>query len=715
MSGSGSFDGHQRDEEHTSPSTLGLVSASQLSTPVMSQQRALALILNTPPANNGCADNNNGASLKHDFDTEEAPIALPPFSSQQTPSLFSSQYDTLEPPAWKPPAAEEIEYTDAWNNIYNNQHHYLQPGFNQDDSTIGSSQTNTSLTNNVSINAPNILRPRGLSLCSYGDDPSISSVPQPQAGHAQHRRHPSLPVSFFSSASYQGSLSHQLFPTQEGNQNQPHNASKQCLNLLQSTTKSTPYELYSHHNVSQVQADGAMAGLNGILLDLYVVDRTVDSATAKMLATNEEDGAARASENEKDNSTFRKKGDKQSSSQKPRKTSIGTLNDIQCILELHKLDKIVDRFKQDLQMPQFFEEEAWERNVWKDLRRTDVEMEEYAQKKKLKESNKGTQREGHGGQRKEQILCQFDLGDEEEEGWNNGKELGGEDVYLSAESHLTDYDAYQFFDPHETDVLQANSYQSTQVSASINDDLHEVIDLLRTDAEVDGASKHQSEMAMMRPLLKIDREMNKWKERSEVKTMWDGDLRALYLTDLEVDGATRKYASKPQKVVVETIAADVEVKTAIIDTANQQDPMPPIHTTNSSTALEVKDMLSQHIPQVSQPNCPTSPALMATKPTAQAADLALPPPLPTSRQPTRRSIFSTHEKSHANIKPKAAPPTRRSIFSRQEKSSATSQCAFQRGVMMPGTTTVVMAGGEMIDDIPVGKVIITGATGAAIR
>ena len=34
---------------------------------------------------------------------------------------------------------------------------------------------------------------------------------------------------------------------------------------------------------------------------------------------------------------------------------------------------------------------------------------------------------------------------------------------------------------------------------------------------------------------------------------------------------------------------------------------------------------------------------------------------------------------------------------------------------MPGTTTVVMAGGEMIGDIPVGKVVITGAAGAGIR
>jgi len=497
-----------------------------------------------------------------------------------------------------------------------------------------------------------------------------------------------------------------------------------------------------------------MAGLSGILLDLYTVDRTVDSATAKMLATKEEDAIVG------DNNNLRKKGgNKQSSPRKSRKTAIGTLNDIQCILGLHKVDKIVDRFKRHLQMPHFFEEEAWESNVWKDLRRTDMEMEEYARKKKSKESAKETQqqREGHGsvGRRGkiEKVHHQFDLSDDEEGvGWNNPRQgLEGDDIHVSSESHLTDHSAYKFFDPHETGALEADSYQSSQVSASINDDLREIVDLLRTDVKVDGASKYHTEMEMVRPLLEVDREMKKWKARSEARDLWDGDLRALYMTDLAVDGAARKYAPKPQEVepgktagdldvegtgntakkhdsiphktkpriVEDIISDDLEAKTTSTDTIKQQDPMPPVHSP-ICTDQEVKEMLSQHIPQVSRPFCPTSPELMASKATVQAAAFILTPvlsaPMPSTQQSTRRAIFSTREKSNANMMPKPKP-TKRSIFSRQEKSSAKSQCAFQRGVMMPGTTTVVMTkGGEMIGDIPVGRVIITDVVrGASIR
>jgi len=666
----------------------------------MSHQKALSLILNTPPANNECNDQENDASLNYDYATTVLPFPSNP--SQHTPSIFNSHHDSLEPPAWKPPDAEEIEYTDTWNNTYNNQHHYLQP-IAQDDSTIASNQTNNSFTNNISFNTSNALRPRGLSLCSYTDAPSVGSCPQPQQGHSQHRRHPSLPVSFFSSVLHQGS--HQtLFSSQHSHQNQLQ-MNKQYLNAIQSTKQNTPYETHSHHNASQVKVDGAMAGLDGVLLDLYMVDRSVDSATAKMLATKEDNGVSNICENEKDEGVSRKKGDKQSASQKPRKTSLGTLNDIQCILELHKLDKIVDRFKQDLQMPEFFEEEAWESTVWKDLRKTDVEMEEYARKKKSKGSQE-TVNEGHGQGQKE-VQYQFDLCNDD---WKNEQELGGEGIYLTAESFPVDNNAYQFFDPHETEVLQANSYQSSRVSASINDDLHEVIDLLRTDVAVDGASRRHKELAMIRPLLETDRLMNKWKKRSEVRDMWVGDLRALYLTDLEVDGAKRKCVSNPQKVEVENNSASKEGKASNHST-KQQHALPPVDSTTHCTDQEVKDMLSQHIPQVPQQFCPTSPELMPTKATSQAASFSLLPPAPLE---SRRAIFSTQEKPSANMVPKvtigpAPPATKRSIFSRQEKSSAASQCAFQRGIMMPGTTTIVMAqheGGEMIDDIPVGKVVM---------
>jgi len=719
----------------------------------MSQQNALALMLSTPPTSDGCDHNIKDVSLKNESNTEEASPQFSP--SQQTPSMVNSQHNSLEPPAWKPPDTEEIEYTDAWNNIYNNQHHYLQPGLAQDDSTIGSSQTNNSMTNNISICSSHLLRPRGLSLCSYADDPSVGSCPQPsQRGHGQHRRHPSLPVSFFPSASQQGSNQQLFTPPQKGSQNQVQ-TSKQYLHLLQSTTKSAPYELHSHLNASQVQADGAMAGLRGILLDLYMVDRTVDSATAKILATREEHGPVRAVEDEKGDGILRKES-QLSSSRKPRKTSVGTLNDIQCILELHKVDKIVDRFKQDLQMPEFFEEEACESDVWKDLRRTDVDMEEYARKKKSKGNIRRRQhtKENSGMETKGKNHHHFDLGgDDKEVVWNHVRqELGAEDIDASAESFLIDDDAYQFFDPHETDVLRANCYQSSQVSASIHDNLHEVIDMLRTDVEVNGASKYQNEMEMIRPLLEIDREMNKCIARSEVKNLWDEDLRPLYLTDLQVEGATRKCAPKPHQSEAVNRSADLEGKTAGNKSVKVQDPMSPVHATKqsaeeiiiaestveissisvteeqnslyhiratkSSTDQEVKEMLSQHITQLSQPFCPTSPELVASKATVQAAVLTLSPtaPTPSLEQSTRRAIFSTREKSNAKMMHKATS-TKRSIFSRQEKSSAKSQCAFQRGIMMLGTTTVVMArGGEMIDDIPVGKVVITDVVGGtAIR
>ena len=42
--------------------------------------------------------------------------------------------------------------------------------------------------------------------------------------------------------------------------------------------------------------------------------------------------------------------------------------------------------------------------------------------------------------------------------------------------------------------------------------------------------------------------MDKWKARSKVKDMWDEDLKALYLMDLKVGCARKKYPPKPQKL-----------------------------------------------------------------------------------------------------------------------------------------------------------------------
>ena len=246
------------------PTTPGL---SDVDTPIMSQTNKM--ILSTPP---GCYETTAMPCF-------ESPVLPPPNfntppvdqTSQYTPSEFADNKNGMTCPSWHPPDSDEIKYTDAWNNSHDNRHHYLQAPMAQDDSsTIGSKESNDSF--NVSFNASNnkALRPRGFSLCSYGDTQSIGSCPQHPSqqrggggGHANnknHRRHPSLPTSFFSSTQHHHHGSGQSLFQRELN--------KRYLNALQSTTTSTPYELHSHYNISQVKADGAMAGLDGVLLDL---------------------------------------------------------------------------------------------------------------------------------------------------------------------------------------------------------------------------------------------------------------------------------------------------------------------------------------------------------------------------------------------------------------------------------------------------------------
>ncbi|KAL3795605.1 hypothetical protein ACHAW5_002801 [Stephanodiscus triporus] len=650
-----SFDANEQSPCHphgllATPSTPRL-NASEVSTPIISQQKVLNFPLFTPPL---LQSNEPGASLNDGSAAgTDAPGALLSFPSNQyrfTPSIFNGHHDALEPPAWKPPEADEVEYTDAWNNTFNNQHHFLQPAFPKDDSSFGSNLTNNSLVNKIIIsNAPNALRPRGLSL-SIADSGSIGSCPPTRRGCAQHHRISSLPVSFFTSTPQQA------FQSEQDNQSQSQ-MNKQYLNALQSTKQRVPYELYSHYNQSQVQADGAMGGLYGILLDLYMVDRSVDSAAAKILATKVGGGSG----------VFRQNGDK-SYTEKPRRTSLGTLNDIQCILELHKVDKIVDRFKQDLQMPEFFEEDAWEGSVLKDLRSTDVEMEEYAIKNRSKKEREETGK----------VRYEFNPVNGEDGGDHKGdQDMGAENNILFDESFVADHDTYQFFDPHEVEVLQANSYQYSHVSASIHDDLHDIIDLLRTDLEVSGASRLHKEMEMIRPLLEIDHQMNKSKERSDTRVLWDADLKALYLTDLEVDGAKRKCALVPHKgeLAINFVNQAAESSNSF---TKLRDPLSPVESTKQSN--------NQEAPTYSP----------------------LPPLAPVSSPQTltKRAIFSAPGKVDANMTP-AATTTKRSIFSREEKSAAATKCTFQSRTVIPGTTTVVLAkGGEMIDDIPVGKVVM---------
>ena len=197
--------------------------------------------------------------------------------------------------------------------------------------------------------------------------------------------------------------------------------------------------------------------------------------------------------------------------------------------------------------------------------------------------------------------------------------------------------------------------------------------------------------------------------------MWVGDLRDLYLVDIEVDGGKKRYTKQSQKNVTASVSSTKAEAGKGENDIKQQDPLSPVVPTKQHTDEEVKEMLSRHIPKVPLEFCPTSPELVALqKPSLGTSDFnALPPPsVPIISSPqevssTRRAIFSTKEKTAApvaSVVPQTTAP-KRSIFSSKEKTTAASKCAFQRGVMMPGTTTVVAKGGDMIDDIPIGKVL----------
>ncbi len=591
------------------------------------------------------------------------------YSSVTMIDAEQGQENLLEPPAWKPPEQEEIEYTDAWNNAHpNNQSHFLQPFAAKDDSTIGSNQTSNTNSNSIFALCGNSLssqggglRPRGFSLHSMND--SIDLLP-PQPSHHRypsipgsskppqhgHHRQSSLPKDIFSS---QPTASHPLLPpaivsTQSTNQqktssrHEHENSNKpkptdQSMKLLQSSTQHTPYEVNSSHHTSQVLADAALAGLTGTLVDLYTVDRSVDTASTTMLATQHND--------------------------RERKTALGTLHDVQCILDMYRVDKIADRFKVDLQMPLFVEEEAWVHDVYKALRKTDVEMERYAKKMNGTEKDEVDIIVRTQNDVEQQEDFHFDLSDSDDE------DLGGESILLRTESFITEDDPYRFFDPHETSAIRSNTYQASGISASTNDDLRDVIDLLKTDTEIDGASRRQTEMEMIRPLLETDHEVNKWKESSALHELWSDDLKALYAVDVEVDRAKTRNTSKQ----AETGGSSDIVK------AEQTDP-----DVNSSQD-EVKEAIARQIPNFSQPFCPTTPEPKSRNVNASSAE---PPPQLEAQQ------------EEQSLKKQAIVP-KRSIFTRKEKNSAMNA---QRGAtMMPGTTTVITKGGEMIDDIPIGK------------
>lgn len=594
------------------------------------------------------------------------------YSSVTMMDADQGQEQLLEPPAWKPPEQEEIEYTDAWNNAHgNNRSHFLQPFSAKDDSTIGSNQTSNTNSNSLFALCGNSLssqggglRPRGFSLHSHND--SIEMLP-PQPSHHRypsipgsskppqpgHHRQPSLPKNIFSS---QPTANHPLLPptfvsTQSTNQQKPNSrheisnkqkSSDQSMKLIQSSTQHTPYEVNSSHHTSQVLADAALAGLTGTLVDLYTVDRSVDTAAATMLATKDD--------------------------KRERKTALGTLHDVQCILELYRVDKIADRFKVDLQMPLFVDQEAWVHDVYKTLRKTDVEMERYAKVMNATEKHAVDIVVRTKTDVDQQEDFHFDLSDSDDE------DLGGESILLRTESFITADDPYRFFDPHETSAIRSNKYQASGVSASVNDDLRDVIELLRTDTEIDGASRRHAEMEMIRPLLETDKEVNKWKESSALQELWSDDLKALYEVDVEVDRAKTRNTSSKQ---TETDGSSDITKTEQTDA-----------DVNPSQD-EVKEAIARHIPNVSQPFCPTT---------------------PEQRRNLNVNVLSTQplplqdpQQEEQNVRQASTVP-KRSIFTQKEKNSAINA---QRGAsMIPGTTTVVTKGGEMIDDIPIGKLKI---------
>ena len=590
------------------------------------------------------------------------------YSSVTRLETEQGQDHLLEPPAWKPPEQDEIDYTDAWNSAYgNNQSHFLQPFSAKDDSTIGSNHTNHSNSNSLFAHCGNSLsssqgglRPRGFSLHSNNDSIEISSQPQqsihrrypslpgsskpPQPGH---HRQPSLPKNIFST---QPTAHHPLLPptivsTQSTHQQKPRHQSSQTktcdqvMKLIQSSTQHTPYEVNSSHHTSQVLADAALAGLTGAFIDLYTIDRSVDTAVATMLATRDDD--------------------------RERKTALGTLHDVQCILDLYRVDKLADRFKIDLQMPLFMEEEAWVHDVYKDLRKIDVEMELHARRTNATEKDAAdiaVQTQNDVDQQEE---FHFDLSDSDDE------DLGGESIIMKAESFMKEDDPYHFFDPHETAALRSNKYMAYEICASNTDDLRDVIELLKTDVEIDGASRRHAQMEMIQPLLETDQEMHKWKESSVLQEMWSDELKALYAVDVEVDRAKTMNASK----LAESGPPGIKVE--------KTEP-------TSNASQEVKEALARHIHNVSQPFCPTSPEPRRTNVSA---------PL-TSPEPSRRSAYKPQLEEQSVKQADSVP--KRSIFTQKEKNSAMS--ALRGASMMPGTTTVVTKGGEMIDDVPLGKI-----------
>ncbi|KAL7476507.1 hypothetical protein ACHAW6_002364 [Cyclotella cf. meneghiniana] len=685
------------DEAPPTPAT------SHLSTPKMSQHSARSVILETPPL------------ILNAFSSPTPHLqSAPSFHSDHTPTYpedDNDQYhfDPLEPPAWRPPEQDELEYVESWNYAHNNPRHYLS-GYSynvkDDSSTICSSQTgNNSLGKSYSSRDTRsqhmqTLRPRGFSVTSNShgshsnkghshirhlSSGSCPQQPMPRGGLSHHHRHDSLPVALFSSSTFAQSSqplmqsqhtqnpddTHQHHPLlQQQSRDKDQQQSQTRINqrtyqMIQHGKRNGPYEVHSRQHASQIRADATMAGLYGVLIDLYAIDRCVDEATARMLATSNT------------NEVGKKNRGKEGEETKPsRMTSVGTLNDVQTILELHKVDRMVDRFKQGLQMPVFFEEEAIDIAIFKELRRVDLLIEGCHRKNDKDVTNTINRENGRNkGYSAKHKQYQFDLSDDEdeEESWD---QLGGghcDDIYFSTDSYGTApaEDPYHFYDPHEVAAMVSNTYDQSYALATSHDDLHEIIDLLQSDVEIDGASRRQKDLEMVRPLLEIDRSMDRLRDRMEKKKC-QKDLLDLYKVDLEVDGAKRRVGSR-------TINTDRVVPNAI----NSEKIMTEENCEVGFESSQIISSVEEDYVVLSSESC--SDMSMPVQNIAEQTHLPFsdPPkdlqsPSPVTLECTKRSIFPHREQLSAGMvaaatnttSAQATASSKRSIFTEKEKTVA---------------------------------------------
>jgi hypothetical protein len=366
---------------------------------------------------------------------------------------------------------------------------------------------------------------------------------------------------------------------------------------------------------------------------------------------------------------------------------VGTLKDVQVVLEIHKVDRMVDRFKRGLQMPVFLEEEAMDTNIFRELRRVDLLVE--GGRRKNDKDVAGTMHKEEGPNRHRPAMqeqYQFDLsdGEDEEESWNVLGGGHGDDIYLSTDSFGTapESDPYQFYDPHEHASVLSNTYEQSYALATSDDDLNEIMDLLRLDVEIDGASRSRKELEMVRPLLEIDQSVEKWRKWMEKKKC-EKDLMDLYMVDVEVDGAKKRVRSgkmKPHRMEPTATNPEehgTEEKCQVgLGSSHNVESLKEDSDLISSEACSVVAIPFRQITEQTQSSC-------SNQPTPSNPPRAVPPPPSVTPECTKRSIFSHREKVNAGVvaaadnatSAQATESSKRSIFTVKEKTAAL-QCSF---------------------------------------